>query len=64
MLSYRWICPEGLELLCKGQESDTLYIPWNRIGSVPLKFSTLYTFAGEITWTKPDGTNETRKDSL
>jgi hypothetical protein len=38
-------------------------VPWNRITTVPLKFSTVYEFGAEITWNKPDGTNETRSAS-
>jgi hypothetical protein len=64
MLEYKWICPEGIELLCMDQFGDTLYIPFNRLDSVPINFSYLYTFAAEITWNKPDGTNETRRDSI
>lgn len=64
MLDYTWICPQGIELLCMDQDRDTLYIPFDRLKLVPINFSYLYTFAAEITWNKPDGTNETRKDSI
>lgn len=60
MLSYKWVCPVGLQPLCEGQTGPNLYVPWNRIGQVALNFSQIYEFSAEITWHKPDGTNETR----
>jgi len=64
MLSFNWICPENMTLLCEGQTDNTLYVPFNRIGLVPLNFSTIYTFGVKITWHKPDKTNETRYESV
>lgn len=63
MLSYKWICPEYLEILCEGQTGPNLYVPWNRVQLAPLNFSQVYDFTAEITWSKPDGTNETRLTS-
>jgi hypothetical protein len=35
-------------------------VPWNMLAMVNMTYSTLYTFNGQVTWARPDGTNETR----
>jgi len=31
MLSYEWVCPAGLELLCANQFTSQLFVPWKSV---------------------------------
>ena len=58
-LAYEWLCPEGMESICEGQNAGQLLISWGQVISNGVVYEVPYSFGIKVIWAKADGTLET-----
>lgn len=65
-IAYEWICPEGLESMCDGQNGSQLHLSWARVQAAGIVYEINYGFAVNVIWAKADGAieSETLSESI